>query len=77
MTFVPKALRSPNGKGDKDRTADREAYRKNFDKIDWSDTGKKEPKVVQLSLPLMCSDVSPSCKFCKERGACPGGFTET
>jgi hypothetical protein len=33
-----------NGKGDKDRTADRKSYNNNYDKIDWTKKIKKKFK---------------------------------
>lgn len=37
------------GKGDKDRTLDKDKYRKNYDKIDWGYNDKSRQKIKSKS----------------------------
>lgn len=46
-----------NGKGDRDRTADREAFRRNWDEIDWGNSkASKETHTFRFASRLMVDD---------------------
>jgi len=53
-----------NGKGDKDRTTDRKAYRKNYDGVRWPKKKKLPPLMVrEVDLLLDWNDVEESYKM--------------